>query len=130
MKAMLSPMVGHLDPDFIKVMDDIKKMLRIVFRTANEITFPVSGTGSAGMETVLANLIEEGDEVVIGVAGVFGTRLAELSTRLGARVNRVDAEWGRIVAPARLEQALKAAKGARPGARGRAARATGVHEPD
>src|SRR6202049_4837356 len=87
MKAMLSPVVGHLDPDFIKVMDDIKKMLRIVFRTANEITFPVSGTGSAGMETVLSNVIEEGDEVVIGVAGVFGTRLAELATRLGARVN-------------------------------------------
>ena len=102
MKAMLSPVVGHLDPDFIKVMDDIKKMLRIVFRTANEITFPVSGTGSAGMETVLANLIEEGDEVVIGVAGVFGTRLAELATRLGARVNRVDAEWGRIVEPERI----------------------------
>src|SRR5437763_16301192 len=58
MKAMLSPMVGHLDPDFVKVMEDIKKMLRIVFRTANEITFPVSGTGSAGMKTVMANLIE------------------------------------------------------------------------
>src|SRR5271167_638575 len=92
MKAMLSPVVGHLDPDFVKVMDDIKKMLRIVFRTANEITFPVSGTGSAGMETVLANLIEEGDEVVIGTAGVFGTRVAELATRLGARIHRVDAE--------------------------------------
>jgi len=129
MKAMLSPVVGHLDPDFIKVMDDIKKMLRIVFCTANEITFPVSGTGSAGMETVLSNLIEEGDEVVIGVAGVFGTRLAELATRLGARVNRVDAEWGRIVEPERIEQALKAAKAPKLVAIVHAETSTGIHQP-
>ena len=67
MKAMLSPVVGHLDPDFVKVMENIKQLLRIVFRTRNEITFPVSGTGSAGMEAVMANLIEDGDEVVVGV---------------------------------------------------------------
>ena len=72
MKAMLSPVVGHLDPDFVGVMEDIKKLLRMVFRTAKEITFPVSGTGSAGMGAVLANLVEEGDEVVVGVAGAFG----------------------------------------------------------
>ena len=71
-KAMLSPVVGHLDPEFLKVMEDVKKLLRLVFRTANEITFPVSGTGSAGMEAAMANLIEDGDEVVVGVAGVFG----------------------------------------------------------
>src|SRR5487761_1822784 len=93
MKAMASPVVGHLDPEFIAVMEGVKKMMRLVFRTANEITFPVSGTGSAGMETVLANLIEEGDEVVIGTASVFGTRMVELATRLGARIHRVDAEW-------------------------------------
>jgi alanine-glyoxylate transaminase / serine-glyoxylate transaminase / serine-pyruvate transaminase len=129
MKAMLSPVVGHLDPDFVKVMDDIKKMLRIVFRTANEITFPVSGTGSAGMETVLANLIEEGDEVVIGVAGVFGTRIAELATRLGAQIHRVDAEWGRIVEPERIEQALKAAKAPKLVGIVHAETSTGVHQP-
>ena len=97
---MLSPVVGHLDPDFIKVMDDIKKMLRIAFHTTNEITFPISGTGSAGMETVLANLIEDGDEVVVGVNGAFGARMAEVASRLGARVHKVEAEWGTIIEPA------------------------------
>jgi alanine-glyoxylate transaminase / serine-glyoxylate transaminase / serine-pyruvate transaminase len=129
MKAMLSPVVGHLDPDFVKVMDDIKKMLRMVFRTSNEITFPVSGTGSAGMETVLANLIEPGDEVVIGVAGVFGSRLAELATRLGSRLHRVDTEWGRIVEPERIEQALKVAKAPKLVAIVQAETSTGIHQP-
>src|SRR6202041_3269896 len=103
MKAMLSPVVGHLDPDFVRVMEDIKKLLRIVFQTANEITFPVSGTGSAGMETALANLIEEGDEVVVGVNGVFGERMADAAGRLGAHVHRVEAEWGRVIEPERIE---------------------------
>ena len=109
MKAMISPVVGHLDPDFVRVMEDIKKLLRIVFQTGNEITFPVSGTGSAGMETAFTNLLEEGDEAVVGVNGVFGERAAELAGRLGARVHRVEAEWGRIVEPERIEAALKAA---------------------
>src|ERR1700739_1052860 len=77
MKAMLSPVVGHLDPDFVRVMEDIKRLLRMVFQTENEITFPVSGTGSAGMETAIANLVEEGDEVVVGVNGVFSERICE-----------------------------------------------------
>src|SRR5215831_10970246 len=109
MKAMLSPVVGHLDPDFVRVMEDIKKLLRIVFQTGNEITFPVSGTGSAGMETALANLIEDGDEVVVGVNGAFGERLADAASRLGAKVHRAEAEWGRIIEVERLEAALKAA---------------------
>jgi alanine-glyoxylate transaminase / serine-glyoxylate transaminase / serine-pyruvate transaminase len=129
MKAMLSPMVGHLDPDFIRVMDDIKKMLRIAFRTANEITFPVSGTGSAGMQTVMANLIEAGDEVVIGTAGVFGTRMVEVATRLGARIHRVDAEWGRIVEPALMEKAIKAAKSPKLAAIVHAETSTGIDQP-
>src|SRR5258708_33341914 len=91
MKAMASPVVGHLDPDFVKVMEDIKRMLRLVFRTKNEITFPVSGTGSAGMETVMANLLEDGDEAVVGVHGAFGGRLAEFASRLGAKAPKVHA---------------------------------------
>ncbi len=83
MKAMLSPVVGHLDPDFLRIMDDIKQMLRAVFQTTNEITFPVSGTGSAGMETAIANLVEEGDEVVVGVNGAFGERVADAAGRMG-----------------------------------------------
>jgi alanine-glyoxylate transaminase / serine-glyoxylate transaminase / serine-pyruvate transaminase len=129
MKAMLSPMVGHLDPDFVKVMEDIKKMLRIVFRTANEITFPVSGTGSAGMQTVMANLIEAGDEVVIGTAGVFGTRMVEVATRLGARIHRVDAEWGRIVEPELMEKAITAAKSPKLVAIVHAETSTGIDQP-
>ena len=109
MKAMLSPVVGHLDPDFVRVMEDIKKLLRIVFQTTNEITFPVSGTGSAGMETAMANLIEDGDEVVVAVNGAFGERLTDTAGRLGAKVHRVEAEWGRIVEVERLEAALRAA---------------------
>lgn len=126
---MLSPVVGHLDPEFVKVMEEIKKLLRMVFRTRNEITFPVSGTGSAGMETVLVNLVEEGDEVVVGVAGAFGARLADLATRLGARLHRVDAEWGRIVEPARIEQALKQAKAPKLVAIVHAETSTGIHQP-
>jgi alanine-glyoxylate transaminase / serine-glyoxylate transaminase / serine-pyruvate transaminase len=109
MRAMAAPVVGHLDPDFVRVMDDIKKLLRSVFRTANEITFPVSGTGSAGMETALMNLLEDGDEVVIGVNGIFGERLADAAGRLGAHVHQVKAEWGRVIEPERIEAALKAA---------------------
>jgi alanine-glyoxylate transaminase / serine-glyoxylate transaminase / serine-pyruvate transaminase len=129
MKALLSPVVGHLDPDFVRVMEDIKKLLRIVFQTANEITFPVSGTGSAGMETAMANLIEDGDEVVVGVNGAFGERLADAAGRLGARVHRVDAEWGRIVEPERLEAALKAARQPKLLAVVHAETSTGVYQP-
>jgi alanine-glyoxylate transaminase/serine-glyoxylate transaminase/serine-pyruvate transaminase len=129
MKAMLSPMIGHLDPDFVRVMEEIKKLLRIVFQTGNEITFPVSGTGSAGMETAIANLVEEGDEVVVGVNGVFGERVADASGRMGAKVHRVEAEWGRIVEPEQLEAALKAANRPKLLAVVHAETSTGVHQP-
>ena len=129
MKAMASPVVGHLDPDFMKVMEDIKRLLRIVFRTENEITFPVSGTGSAGMETVMANLIEDGDEVVVGVHGAFGTRMAEVAERQGAKVHRVEAPWGRIIEPAQVEAALKSAKKPKLLAIVHAETSTGIHQP-
>jgi alanine-glyoxylate transaminase / serine-glyoxylate transaminase / serine-pyruvate transaminase len=129
MKALLSPVVGHLDPDFVGIMDDIKKLLRLVFQTTNEMTFPVSGTGSAGMEAALANLIEEGDEVVVGVNGVFGERAAEAAERLGAKVRRVEAEWGMIVEPARLEAALKAASRPKLLLAVHAETSTGVYQP-
>ncbi len=129
MKAMLSPVVGHLDPDFVRVMEDIKKLLRIVFQTANEITFPVSGTGSAGMEMAMANLIEDGDEVVVAVNGAFGERLADAAGRLGAKVHRVDAEWGRIVETERLEATLKTARHPKLLAVVHAETSTGVYQP-
>ena len=106
LEAMGRPLVGHLDPSFISMMEEIKTMLRAVMLTENEITFPVSGTGSAGMEFCFVNLIEPGDEVVIGVNGVFGTRMADVAARCGAEVTRVEAEWGRIIEPAHIAAAL------------------------
>jgi alanine-glyoxylate transaminase/serine-glyoxylate transaminase/serine-pyruvate transaminase len=129
LKAMISPVVGHLDPDFSKLMDDIKRQLRIVFRTSNEITFPVSGTGSAAMEAAMANLIEDGDDAVIGVNGVFGGRLVEMAERLGAKVRKVEAEWGRIVELDRIEAALKAAMKPKVVAIVHAETSTGAYQP-
>ena len=105
--ALAKPMVGHLDPAFIKLMDEVKQMLRNVFLTRNEMTFPISGTGSAGMEFCFVNLIEPGDEVIIGVNGVFGMRMCEVAVRCGAKVTRVESDWGRIIEPAQIEEALE-----------------------
>jgi alanine-glyoxylate transaminase / serine-glyoxylate transaminase / serine-pyruvate transaminase len=110
-------------------MEEIKKLLRIVLSTGNQITFPVSGTGSAGMQTTLANLIEPGDEVVVGVAGVFGERLVDAAARLGAHVHRVEAQWGRIIEPDQVADTLKAVKRPKLFAIVHAETSTGVHQP-
>ncbi len=106
LKAMSEPLIGHLDPAFVNLMDEIKDMLRKVFLTENEMTFPISGTGSAGMEFCLANLIEPGDEVLVGVNGVFGGRMAEVAKRCGAEVKVVESDWGRIIEPSSIADAL------------------------
>ncbi len=110
--AMGQPLVGHLDPAFIALMEEVKRLLRLVFQTTNELTIPVSGTGSAGLETVLVNLVEPGDEVVVGVNGVFGTRLVEVAARAGATVIKAEAPWGEIVQDETLAAAL--ARASRP----------------
>ena len=110
LKAMSAPLLGHLDPVFVKMMDEIKAMLRQVFLTKNEMSFPISGTGSAGMEFCCVNLIEPGDEVVIGVNGVFGTRMVDVAERCGAKVTKVEAPWGRIIEPAQVAEALRGRK--------------------
>ena len=107
LEALSAPVVGHLDPEFFKVMEESKAMLRWLFHTENELTFPVSGTGSAGMETCLVNLIEEGDTVLVCVNGVFGTRMADIVERLGGNLVKVEAPWGEIIRPEQVEQALK-----------------------
>ena len=104
---MAAPLVGHLDPVFITMMEEVKALLRLVFATGNALTFPISGTGSAGMEAAVVNLVEPGDEVIVGVNGVFGTRLAEIVERAGATAMRVEAPWGRIVRAEQVEAALK-----------------------
>ena len=110
LKAMSAPLVGHLDPVFVRMMDEIKIMLRAVFLTKNDMTFPISGTGSAGMEFCCVNLIEPGDEVIIGVNGVFGTRMVDVAERCGAKVTRVDAPWGQIIEPKQIAEALRGRK--------------------
>src|SRR5262245_49629781 len=86
---------GHLDPVFLKVMDESMAMLLVPFQTRNLLALPMSGTGSAGMETCFVNLIEPSDRVLIGVNGVFGTRMVDVAQRCGAQVDTVEAEWGR-----------------------------------
>jgi alanine-glyoxylate transaminase/serine-glyoxylate transaminase/serine-pyruvate transaminase len=109
LQAMSRPLVGHLDPVFVKLMDEIKAMLRQVYFTRNEMTFPVSGTGSAGMEFCFVNLVEPGDEVIVGVNGVFGARMCDVAERCGARVTKVESPWGRIITPEQIAGALKSA---------------------
>ncbi len=105
LKAMSNPPLGHLDPAFIEIMDETCRLLRFVFQTRNELTFPVSGTGSAGLEAVLVNLLEPGDTAIICVNGFFGERLVEVAGRCGAQVVRVDEQWGK---PMPVDKALAA----------------------
>ncbi len=102
MEAFARPVLGHLDPDFIALMDDVGERLRMVFRTRNRLTFAVSGTGSAGMEAAFVNVIAPGDTVVIGVNGVFGGRMCDVAARCGAEVVRVEVPWGTPIDPVRL----------------------------
>jgi alanine-glyoxylate transaminase/serine-glyoxylate transaminase/serine-pyruvate transaminase len=105
--AMARPTIGHLDPEFIRLMDEIKGMLQYAFQTKNELTIPISAPGSAGMETCFVNLIEPGDKVIVCQNGVFGGRMTENVKRSGGEAVIVDQEWGRAVDPARLEDSLK-----------------------
>ncbi|MFC2076531.1 pyridoxal-phosphate-dependent aminotransferase family protein [candidate division KSB1 bacterium] len=107
LRAMATPLVGHLDPHFLKIMDEVQGMLRDLFRTKNQMTIPMSATGSAGMETCFVNLLEPGDEALVCVNGVFGNRMCDIVERCGARVVRVDAPWGREIDPSDVKQALK-----------------------
>jgi alanine-glyoxylate transaminase / serine-glyoxylate transaminase / serine-pyruvate transaminase len=102
MEAFGRPLLGHLDPQFIALLDETNDRLREVFRTENQLTFPVSGTGSAGMEAAFVNVTSPGDVVVVGVNGVFGERMCDVAARCGAEVVRVEAEWGRALDPQAL----------------------------
>ncbi len=106
--AMARPTIGHLDPEFIRLMDGIKARLRQVFLTENELTMPVSAPGSAGMEMCFVNLVEPGDKVIVCINGVFGNRMRENVIRCGGEPVTVEGEWGRAVDPKAVEKALKA----------------------
>ncbi len=100
--ALAGPLLGHLDPEFLRLLDDTNDRLRRVFATANTLTLPLSGTGSAGMEASFVNFVRPADTVVVGVNGVFGERMCEVAARHGADVVRVDTEWGNAIDPERL----------------------------
>ena len=129
LQAMSAPLLGHLDPAFLDIMDDVRDMLRIVFKTTNEITLPISGTGSAGMETAIVNVIEPGDTMVVGINGYFGDRIAQIGERSGATVARVNAEWGLPLDPDKLNEELKKHKRVKAVAMVHAETSTGVRSP-
>jgi alanine-glyoxylate transaminase/serine-glyoxylate transaminase/serine-pyruvate transaminase len=108
-KALARLTLGHLDPAFIGVMDETKTLMQQVMRTKNHVTFPVSGTGSAGMEAAFANLIEPGDRVLVLVNGFFGQRMTDMAARLGGVIDRLDFEWGTPVAVDAVKQKLTGA---------------------
>lgn len=107
LQAMANPLLGHLDPAFLAIMNEIMEQLRAVFVTENQLTMPMSGTGSAGMETAFVNTLEPGDVIVIGVNGVFGQRMVDVAERCGATVVRVDAPWGEAIKPEQIQTALQ-----------------------
>ena len=107
LQALAHPPLGHLDPQFLEVMGEVQTLLRHVFQTENQLTIPVSGTGSAGMEAALCNFIEPGDDVLVAVNGYFGERLVEMAGRYGVQVDRIDRPWGEVFELAEVESALQ-----------------------
>lgn len=108
LRAMATPLLGHLDPQFLALMNEVQELLRYLFQTENELTIPISGTGSAGMEAALCNFIEPGDRVLVAVMGYFGERLVDIAGRYGAQVDRLDRPWGEVFDPAEVIAALQA----------------------
>ncbi len=127
--AQARPLVGHLDPWFLDRTDEIAAMLRTVMRTDNRLTFAVSGTGSAGMEAAVVNVVEPGDTVIVGVNGVFGRRLADTAQRAGAIVVAIEAPMGRIIDPDAVADAVRAHPDATAVILVHAETSTGVHQP-
>jgi alanine-glyoxylate transaminase / serine-glyoxylate transaminase / serine-pyruvate transaminase len=110
LEAMGRPTVGHLDPYYLKIMDETQQMLRAVFQTKNQLTMAVSATGSAGMESTIVNLVEPGDSMVVCVNGVFGARMVDVAERAGAKVTKVERPWGEVFTVDDLKPAIAAAK--------------------
>lgn len=107
LRAMATPLLGHLDPQFLEAMNQIQTMLRSAFQTANPLTFPISGTGTAGLETCLVNLLEPGDRVVVCSMGFFGQRMIEVAGRTGAEVTVVERPWGQVFDLGQIREVLQ-----------------------
>lgn len=127
--AASRPLVGHLDPWFLRTADEVADLLRAVLRTDNRLTYAVSGTGSAGMETAVVNVVEPGDTVIVGVNGVFGGRIADTAQRAGAEVVRLEQPWSTVIPAEQVEQALRDHPRARFVALVHAETSTGAHQP-
>ncbi|HHX28690.1 MAG: pyridoxal-phosphate-dependent aminotransferase family protein [Bacillota bacterium] len=107
LRALSEPTLGHLDPEFVAIMDETTELLRYVFNTKNKLTIPVSGTGSAGMETAIVNSVEPGDKAIICTAGVFGERMVDVTERAGAQVVKVESPWGEPIDPEDVKKAIR-----------------------
>lgn len=110
LSAMTTPLLGHLDPQFLAIMTETQELLREVYQTKNQLTFPVSATGTAGMETCLVNLVEPGDKVVVCTMGYFGNRMVEIAGRCGAQVTVKEAPWGQAFELDAIRETLKAVR--------------------
>jgi alanine-glyoxylate transaminase/serine-glyoxylate transaminase/serine-pyruvate transaminase len=106
LEAMARPTIGHLDPQFLEILNEIREMLQSVFKTRSQLTLAISGTGSAGMEACVANLVEPGDKMLVCVAGVFGARMKDVAEREGADVTAIEVPWGQVFTPAQVENAI------------------------
>ncbi len=129
LRAMSQPLVSHLDPVFLTIMDELQRQLRFVFATQNRFTIAVSGTGSAGMEAAVVNVVEPGDAVIVGINGLFGTRLATIVERCGGKVIRIEVPWGSTIAPAQVQQTLARSGPVKAVALVHAETSTGVWQP-
>jgi len=129
LRALGAPTLGHLDPQYLAIMDETCERLRQVYRTRNPLTFPVSGTGMAGMECLAVNLIEPGDEVIVGVNGVFGGRMRDVMERCGATVHSLEAPWGEVFTSAQVASALEQHPKSRLVSLVHAETSTGAHQP-
>jgi len=128
-EALSKPLVGHLDPQFLTIMDQTQAMMRAVMRTENRLTISVSGTGSSGMEAAFVNLVEPGDEVLVCVNGVFGNRMGDIVGRIGGTLRRIDRPWGEVFEVAEIEQALEQFPHVKIVAIVHAETSTGAHQP-
>ncbi|MEL7059517.1 MAG: alanine--glyoxylate aminotransferase family protein [Acidobacteriota bacterium] len=129
LEALARPTIGHLDPAYLNLMDELREMLRIIFRTDNAWTLAIPGTGSAGMEACVANLTEPGDRVLVVIAGVFGGRMAEVARRCGADVETIEVPWGETVSAERIAQELDGGERFRWVGLVHAETSTGAHQP-
>jgi len=129
LRAMTAPLLGHLDPDFLQIMDECRVMLREVLRTENEHTLATPGTGTSGMEAAVMNIVEPGDRVVVGINGYFGERIAQMAERAGGEVTRVQFPWGSPVDAEELRRAIQAAGNVKLAAVVHAETSTGAQTP-